>query len=137
MGPSWNFSKKIIAIESTGFLVLIAILWMDEILDLPHLIFRAPPTLINIQESIIESVLVLLLATLVILATHRLLRRIQRLEGILPICSFCKKIRSGSEWIPVDYYIAKHTEADISHGLCPDCAKKYYGHIVSTTEKVT
>ncbi|MBW7909530.1 MAG: PAS domain S-box protein [Kiritimatiellae bacterium] len=52
---------------------------------------------------------------------------IKRLEGILPLCSFCKKIRGeGGYWEPVESYIRNHSAADISHGLCPDCLKKHY-----------
>lgn len=55
------------------------------------------------------------------------LREIKELRGILPICSFCKKIRDDKGyWEQVDVYILKHLQADISHGICPDCAKKHY-----------
>lgn len=52
---------------------------------------------------------------------------ITTLRGILPLCSFCKKIRNDKgEWENVDTYIHKHSEADVSHGVCPDCIKKHY-----------
>ena len=55
------------------------------------------------------------------------LKEIKTLRGILPICSFCKKIRDDKGyWEQVDVYIYKHSQADISHGICPECAKKHY-----------
>ncbi len=52
---------------------------------------------------------------------------IRRLRGILPICSSCKKIRNDSGyWEQVESYIVDHSEAEFSHGLCPDCVKKLY-----------
>lgn len=52
---------------------------------------------------------------------------IKTLQGILPICMHCHKIRSdGEAWEKIDMYIEKHTEAELSHGLCPDCLDKYY-----------
>lgn len=52
---------------------------------------------------------------------------IKTLRGILPLCSFCKKIRDDKGyWEQVDTYIKKHSEADISHSICPECLKKYY-----------
>jgi PAS domain S-box-containing protein len=55
------------------------------------------------------------------------LTEIKTLRGILPICSFCKKIRDDKGyWEQVDIYISKHSEADISHGICPECMKKHY-----------
>ncbi|MEM7588439.1 MAG: response regulator, partial [Acidobacteriota bacterium] len=48
------------------------------------------------------------------------------LEGLLPICAGCKKIRDREdEWHSLETYIASHSEAEFSHGLCPDCVKKY------------
>ncbi len=55
------------------------------------------------------------------------LKEIKTLRGILPLCSFCKKIRDDKGyWEQVDVYIYKHLQADISHSLCPDCAKEHY-----------
>jgi hypothetical protein len=49
------------------------------------------------------------------------------LRGILPLCSFCKKIRDDKGyWESVDIYISKYSEAYISHGICPDCLKDHY-----------
>ena len=58
------------------------------------------------------------------------LAEINTLRGILPVCSFCKKIRDDTgRWEPVDVYIRSHSQADISHGLCPECAAKHYPDI--------
>jgi len=50
------------------------------------------------------------------------LKRVKQLQGLLPICSYCKKIRNDRNyWEQVDAYVAKHSEAQFSHGVCPDC----------------
>jgi len=61
-------------------------------------------------------------------------RQVQTLEGILPMCASCKKIRKEGavpadpkSWVAVDSYIAGHSEATFSHGICPECATKLYG----------
>jgi PAS domain S-box-containing protein len=55
------------------------------------------------------------------------LKEIKTLRGILPLCSYCKKIRDDKGyWEQVDVYIHKHSQADISHGICPECAKEHY-----------
>jgi PAS domain S-box-containing protein len=52
------------------------------------------------------------------------LAKIKRLEGIIPICMYCKKIRDDKEsWQKLENYITEHSEALFSHGICPDCAK--------------
>ncbi len=60
--------------------------------------------------------------------------RIKRLEGLLPICAGCKKIKSEradpsrqDSWIPVEVFISGRTDADFTHSLCPECVKKLYG----------
>ena len=56
------------------------------------------------------------------------LEEIKILRGIVPICSFCKKIRDvEGNWSEVEVYVSKHSEAQFSHGLCPECGKKHYG----------
>lgn len=52
---------------------------------------------------------------------------IKTLHGLLPICSFCKKIRNDDGyWEKVEMYIEGHTEAEFSHGICKECMEKYY-----------
>lgn len=53
-------------------------------------------------------------------------RELQQLEGLLPICSYCKRIRDDREnWGSLEGYIEQRSEAQFSHGICPDCYKKY------------
>jgi PAS domain S-box-containing protein len=50
------------------------------------------------------------------------------LKGILPICASCKRIRGdGGKWEAVESYVREHTNAEFSHGLCPDCAARDWG----------
>jgi HAMP domain-containing protein len=50
------------------------------------------------------------------------------LEGILPICASCKRIRTdGGAWQPVESFVRDHSEAEFSHGVCPDCAARDWG----------
>jgi len=55
------------------------------------------------------------------------LDNVRTLRGLLPICSFCNKIRDDEgQWNRVDVYIQRNSEANLSHGVCPDCAAKHY-----------
>ena len=50
------------------------------------------------------------------------LAQVRQLEGLLPICSYCKKIRDEQNfWQRVDSYLSEHTDVMFSHGICPDC----------------
>ena len=55
------------------------------------------------------------------------LHKVKLLSGFLPICASCKKIRDDKGyWNQIEKYIKDHSEADFSHGLCPECAQKLY-----------
>ena len=58
---------------------------------------------------------------------EKALLEVKTLRGILPICSFCKKIRDDhGDWSQVEEYVKERSEADFSHGICPDCMKEQY-----------
>lgn len=55
------------------------------------------------------------------------LAKVQVLSGLIPICASCKKIRDDEGyWNQLEDYISAHSEAQFSHGICPDCARKLY-----------
>jgi HAMP domain-containing protein len=62
-----------------------------------------------------------------ILQLQESLSKVKVLSGMLPICSSCKKIRDDKGyWSQIESYIRDHSDAEFSHGICPDCAKKLY-----------
>ena len=72
----------------------------------------------------------------------RALGHIKRLEGLVPICSSCKKImKSGGDpkkkdsWVNIEKYISDRTEASFTHGLCPDCMREFYGDYIDKKKK--
>lgn len=55
---------------------------------------------------------------------------VQTLRGIVPICALCKKVRDDQGyWGQVEKYIAEHSEATLTHGICPQCSKTLYGEL--------
>ncbi len=61
---------------------------------------------------------------------ERALAEVKQLQGILPICSHCKKIRDdGDYWQEVEAYVEKHSTAQFSHGICPDCLKRFHPQV--------
>ncbi len=56
------------------------------------------------------------------------LKEVKRLNGLLPICAHCKKIRDDQgHWKQVETYLEENSEATFSHGMCPDCSESLYG----------
>ena len=57
----------------------------------------------------------------------RSLGKVRKLSGLLPICASCKKIRDDKGyWNQIEAYIRDHSEAEFSHGICPECSRKLY-----------
>ena len=61
-------------------------------------------------------------------------KEIKTLRGLLPTCSYCKKIRpenigpnESRSWVPIERYIEQRTDASFSHGICPECTKMHFG----------
>lgn len=65
------------------------------------------------------------------LIIQKALAEVKALSGLLPICAGCKKIRDDKGyWNQIESYIRDHSEADFSHGICPDCARELYPDFV-------
>ncbi len=88
-------------------------------------IFRT--LLINLSICTGITAIILILVILLINAYQE---KIDTLTGIVPICSYCKQIRDDKGyWNQVEDYVSKHTEAEFSHGICPECVKKYFPNL--------
>lgn len=64
-----------------------------------------------------------------VLAQQALVRRhaieLQMLRGLLPMCAWCRKIQDDNgEWMVIEAYISRHSDARVTHGLCPDCHRR-------------
>ena len=80
--------------------------------------------IVELQDSLAERVEDL----------ERALTEVKQLRGLLPICSYCKRIREGDEYTTsVEAYLAEHSEAKFSHGVCRDCYEK---HVKPQLEKL-
>ena len=64
------------------------------------------------------------------------LENVKTLRGLIPICASCKRIRDDSGyWGQIEAYIARHSDAEFSHGICPECAEKLYPKQVKKSER--
>jgi hypothetical protein len=79
-----------------------------------------------VEDMIVNGVVSVAFASLVWHVVEQE-RKLRLLRGMLPICSFCKRIRSEGEWQSVESYITGHSEAVFSHTFCPDCGEEHYG----------
>lgn len=107
------------------FLLLTA---TNEIFDLPHILFNDAATTWNQRsgEIIIEVIIFILVVGLEMFLFRRLIQRIKLLEGFLPICASCKKIRIDTKWEQIEVYFSRHSPIQFSHSICPACKEKLY-----------
>ncbi|MCX5864354.1 MAG: PAS domain-containing protein [Deltaproteobacteria bacterium] len=60
------------------------------------------------------------------------LAKTKRLNGLLPICSYCKKIKDDNgAWQQIESYLRSHAEVEFSHGICPDCGEKHHPQVLT------
>lgn len=98
----------------------------NEILDVPSLVFGDPPTPFRKSEVAIELALAVSVVTVELAFIAHLRRRLRILEGFLPICAACKKIRRFERWEPLERYLARHSMAELTHSICEDCERRLY-----------
>ena len=72
--------------------------------------------MLHLQQSLAERVAEL----------QEALRSVRKLEGLLPICSWCKRVRNDKNyWEQLEEYLSEHMGANITHGICPECCAKW------------
>ncbi|MCG6945564.1 MAG: hypothetical protein LJE87_09490 [Deltaproteobacteria bacterium] len=120
--------QLVVISQLTVLFLFIAMTTCNEIFDLPHILFGDKPTSLEqrIGEVIIEFAILTIIMIIEIILIKKLYQRIRILEGFLPICANCKKIRHGESWDQIEKYISDHSLAKFSHSICPDCKKKLY-----------
>jgi hypothetical protein len=87
-----------------------------------------------VEETLLTAMIRISTFTLLALLTFRLSeheRALERdlvvLQGLLPLCSFCKSIKNAAnEWESLESYLESRSGAEFSHGICPDCSDRHY-----------
>ncbi len=142
-GVFWLFLAPVIYFFYMGdkkgvfwFLVQLAIMMVQFVLskfDVITIAYNDITVYVVTTVLIIESVILYIHER--ILRHHIVQEKV--LRGLLPICSNCKKIRDDDGyWNNIESYIKIHSEADFTHGICPECTEKLYpGYILKKTIK--
>jgi hypothetical protein len=115
-----RFPAAVVALEAAGFLTIVALIWIDELWDLPYYLFGASPTPFRPAEAIAESGLVVLMGAAIIVASIRILRRVAYLESMIVLCAWCRRVRMDDSWVSIEEFLHVHRRTT-SHGICPDC----------------
>jgi hypothetical protein len=111
------------------FLLFLSLTLTNEIIDIPYYVFGDAPTSYSqrLGEIVIELSIFLIVMAIQIVLLKVLYKRIRILEGFIPICANCKKIRNEeNQWERMEKYIEAHSLSEFSHSICPDCVKELY-----------
>jgi hypothetical protein len=132
-------SRQVRSIFLWQVVILILFLFLtatNEIFDLPHILFNDTATTWSQRsgEIGIELVIFTLVTGLEMFLFKQLIHRVRVLEGFLPICASCKRIRTETQWEQVEAYISRHTLVQFSHSICPECRQKLYPELFSSNE---
>jgi hypothetical protein len=96
------------------------------------LVFRElMETNVRLQEEVAARKLMEDAKDVAIRDLHTAMEEVRKLRGIIPICAHCKKIRDDrGAWNQLEAYIQSHSEAQFSHGICPDCLREHYPEVL-------
>lgn len=118
-------ARLILLFEILGFSAIIILSWMDELFNLPDIIFGMDNAGIHYwHEAILETVIIVAVAVPVIAMTAVIARRLFYLEKFMRVCAWCRKIEVEGKWMSIEEFFAKGFDAQTSHGICPACAEK-------------
>jgi hypothetical protein len=119
----------LLAFQTFSLVFLLMITWVDEELIIPDLHHWVPFLSPKLMTELLESFWLIVLFGLIIRTQIVGWRRIKLLEGVLPICAHCKRIRDekAGRWTQIETYVSDKTGADFTHGICPDCLETHFG----------
>jgi hypothetical protein len=112
---------KIVLYQNLGFLGIISLCYLDELLKLPSLIFSDHPFAFVYRRTTLEMLLVLAVWFLVSSSTRRLLKRVRQLEDFMRVCAWCRRIDCKGEWMRLEEFMQQGFDTPTTHGICPEC----------------
>lgn len=102
------------------FIMLILIVWVNEVRDMPALFFNTEPQDVNIFRGCVLTAAVLIAAIVAIGNTYLQQKRV--LNSMISVCSSCNKVRvNHNQWKQMEEYISDNSLLTFTHGLCPNC----------------
>jgi hypothetical protein len=112
---------KIELYQNLGFLGIIAFCFLDDLLQLPGLVFSEHPFAFVFRRSTLDMLLVLAVWFLVSCSTRRILERVQYLEKFMRVCAWCRRIHFKGEWMALEQFMQQSFDTPTTHGICKEC----------------
>jgi hypothetical protein len=116
---------SILGIEIGLFSIILITIWLDEFIDLPIILFNAPPTPYRLEEYLIETGLISIVAVIITALTIIGLKKIERFENYLRVCAWCKSVWLDGKWVKFEHYLESRHELRSTHGICEKCHERF------------
>lgn len=115
---------RVVRFEAIGALGVVALLALNEYLDLPKILFGEESTPLRHHEFLIESAAVGVVAMMVMVLSWFTERRRRRLASLLVMCSWCRQVRVTDRWMSIEAFLKERDATTATFGLCPVCYEK-------------
>ena len=132
-GPAMNTGnrhflvERIVAKQIIAFMAIMTFIFLNEIYDISGRFLGAPPLSDLLTKVVFDGVFVAMVGLYIVQHTQRMLRRMKSLEGVLPVCSACKKIKDAdNRWYDFESYLGNKSDVKFTHGICPECVQALY-----------
>ena len=105
------------------FFLLLALIWLDEVLDFPALFYGELPSDLDWIRACVLSAGVIIVGFVTI--AHTYVQQHRMLKGIITVCSYCHNVHIREKvWSQMEEFVAERSRAEFSHGVCPACYAK-------------
>ena len=112
---------KVALYQNVGFLVIIALGFLDELVRLSSLLFWNQPFAWEFRRTTLGMLLVLAVWFVVSASTRRVIDRIRYLEKFMRVCAWCHQIDYKGSWMPFEDFLKQGFDTPTTHGICPKC----------------
>jgi hypothetical protein len=110
--------------EGIGFLLIIALSWVNEREGLPDILFGGTAHVHDWRYTAAQTLVIIYVWAIVFGLTKKLVDRLHHLEGLLKVCAWCRRVGHNGKWLKMERYFAEGFHIQTTHGMCPDCLKK-------------
>ena len=119
-----GFISRLLLPQNVGFLAVLVLTWLDELIALPSLIFGQSSLILSYRDSSLKMLLVLAVWFLVAGSTRRVLAHVEYLERFMRVCAWCHCIDFKGQWISFEEFLRQGFDTPTTHGICPGCLAK-------------
>lgn len=116
--------NRIVVCQNLGFVAILLIGYLDDLIQLPNLIFSGHPFQFAHSQTTLNMLLVLTVWFLVSNSTRRIMERVRYLEKFMRVCSWCRRINYQGEWMPLEKFMRQGFDTPTTHGICHECLER-------------